>query len=87
MDRESQSARQQDTNKMKEGIPEFFARDPTTAKMQAPPIPRDKTGHGFNHPAMACVLCPHAYIFDFDHDAQYVIICSLVLKCDDFKFN
>lgn len=68
MEKESQSARQQDTNKMKEGLPEFFAHD----DVEVPTVPRDKTGRGFNHCGTARTLCPRAYINDFDEDEGYV---------------
>lgn len=68
MEKESQSARQQDTNKLKEGLAQFFAHDDE----DAPPVPRDKTGRGFNHAVTARALCPRAYIWEFDNDEGYV---------------
>ena len=79
MDRESQSARQQDTNKMKEGIPQFFASDADTVQNQLPPVPRDKSGRGFNNFATARALCPRAHIYDFNHDDEYVLASSCIL--------
>ena len=76
MEMESQSARQQDTNKLKEGLWEFFAKD----EVEVPAVPRGKTGRGFNHPGTARALCPRAYIWDFDNDERYVH--DLVLGCD-----
>jgi len=68
MEKESQSARQQDTNKLKEGLWGFFAQD----DVDTPAVPRDKTGRGFNHSGTARALCPRAYIWDFDTDEGYV---------------
>jgi hypothetical protein len=68
MEYESQSARQQDTNKMKDGLWEFFAHD----DVDVPAVTRDKTGRGFNHIGTARALCPRAYIWDFDTDNRYV---------------
>jgi hypothetical protein len=68
MEKESQSARQQDTNKLKEKIWEFFALDDA----EHLPVPRHKTGRGFNHSGTARALCPRAYIWDFDNDEGYV---------------
>lgn len=64
MERESQGARQQDTNKLKEGLWEFFAHD----DVEVPLVPKGKTGRGFNHAGTARALCPRAYISDFDTD-------------------
>ena len=68
MEKDSQSAQQQDTNKLKEKIGEYFALNGA----DLPPVPRHKTGHGFNHIGMARALCPRAYIWDFDNDEGYV---------------
>ncbi|KAF8240101.1 hypothetical protein L208DRAFT_1428257, partial [Tricholoma matsutake] len=62
MEKESQSARQQDMNKLKDGLWEFFAHD----DVEVPAVPRDKTGRGFNHLGTARALCPRAYIWEFD---------------------
>ena len=70
MENESQSARQQDTNKLKEGLWEFFAHDDSA--VEVPAVPRDKTGRGFNHPGTARALCPRALIWDFDNNEGYV---------------
>ena len=69
MEKESQNAHQQDTNKLKEGLWEFFAHD----DVEVPTVPRDKTGRGFNHPGTARALCPCAYIWNFDNDKGYVL--------------
>ena len=69
MEKESQSMHQQDTNKLKEGLWEFFAHD----DIEVPTVPRDKTGWGFNHPGTARALCPRAYIWEFDNDEGYVL--------------
>ena len=77
--KESQSACQQDTNKLKGCLWEFFAHD----NVEVPAVPRDKTGWGFNHIGMAQALCPCAYIWDFDNDDGYVffhINCFLTLS-------
>jgi hypothetical protein len=66
MEKESQSARQQDTNKMKRGMQDYFAHDPQTMRLL--PVPREKSGRGFNHLGTARALCPRAYIYAFDHD-------------------
>jgi hypothetical protein len=71
MEKESQSARQQDTNKLKEGLREFFAHD----DVEVSAVPRDKTGRGFNHVGTARALCPRAYIWNFDNDERYVTVC------------
>jgi hypothetical protein len=69
MEKESQSTRQQDTNKMKEESREFFAQD----DIEVPPVPRDKTGRGFNHLGTARALCPPVYIWEFgSNDPGYV---------------
>ena len=68
MEKESQSAHQQDTNILKEGLWEFFAQD----EIQVPAVPKGKTGQGFNHLGTAHTLCPRAYIWDFDNDEGYV---------------
>ena len=78
MEKESQSACQQDTNKMKEGLRDFFVQD----DVEVPPVPRDKTGRGFNHLGTACALCLRAYIYEFDNDPGYVSnlrFCLLIL--------
>ena len=75
MEKESQSARQQDTNKLKEGLWEFFAHD----DVDVPAVPRDKTGRGFNHIGTARALCPRAYIWDFDNDERYVSLIFFYL--------
>jgi hypothetical protein len=69
MENESQSARQQDTNKLKEGLLEFFAKD----DVEVPVVPKEKTGRGFNHIGTAHALCPCAYIWEFDNDEGYVL--------------
>jgi uncharacterized protein DUF6698 len=69
MEKESQSARQQDTNKLKEGIWEFFAQDDE----DLPVLPRHKTGRGFNHIGTARALCPRAYIWEFDNTEGFVL--------------
>jgi hypothetical protein len=73
MAKASLSARQQDTNKVKVGIPEWFMRttDPTEPQIGA--VPRDKTGRGFNHYLTARALCPRVHIYPFDHDEMYVL--------------
>ena len=68
MEIELQSARQQDMNKLKQGLWEFFAHD----DIEVVAVPRDKTGRGFNHLGTACALCPRAYIWDFDNDERYI---------------
>lgn len=70
MEMESRSARQQDTSKVKEGIPEFFAHH--SADPLGLPIPRDKTGRGFNHMGTARALCPRSYIYSFTKESRYV---------------
>ena len=70
MEKESLSARQQDTNKLKEGLWKFFAYE----DVNNPVVPRDKTGRGFNHIVMARALCPRAYIWDFDNDEGCVFL-------------
>ena len=37
-----------------------------------PPIPKSKMklDHGFNHPAIACTLCPRVLLNEFDEDPQ-----------------
>ena len=72
MERESKSARQQDTFKMKEGIPGFFAYDLSASPEL--PIPRDKTGRGFNHMLTARALCPRSYIFSFSAGLGSVLV-------------
>ena len=76
MEMESQSMCQQDMNKLKEGLWEFFAKD----EVKVPAVLRGKTGRGFNHPGTAHALCPHAYIWDFDNDERYAH--DSVLRCD-----
>ena len=68
MEKESQSTCQQDTNKLKQGLWQFFAHD----NVELPVVPRDKTGRGFNHACTARALCPRAYIWEFDNDERYV---------------
>jgi hypothetical protein len=82
MEKESQSARQQDTNKMKEGLRDFFVQD----DVEVPPVPRDKTGRGFNHLGTARALCPRAYIYEFDNDSGYVsnLLFCLLKLCFSF---
>ena len=82
MEKESQSARQQDTNKMKEGLQDFFVQD----DIEVPPVPRDKTDQGFNHLGMARALCPRAYIYEFDNDSGYVsnLLFCLLKLCFSF---
>jgi hypothetical protein len=75
MEKESQSARQQDTNKLKEGLGQFFAQDDD----EGPAVPRDKTGRGFNHIGTARALCPRAYIWEFDNEEGYVSLLSFLL--------
>ena len=82
MEKESQSARQQDTNKLKEGLPQFFAHDDE----DAPPVPRDKTGRGFNHAVTARALCPRAYIWEFDNDEGYVSFFFVLSSNCFFQF-
>jgi hypothetical protein len=79
---ESQSTRQQDTNKMKEGLRDFFVQD----DVKVPPVPTDKTGRGFNHLGTACALCPRAYIYEFDNDPGYVsnLLFCLLKICSSF---
>jgi hypothetical protein len=74
MEKESQSARQQDTSKLKEGLPGMFAYYFTVPSHEAPipPVPRDKTGRGFNHFYTARALCPRAYSYSFDNEEGYV---------------
>lgn len=77
-------SRQQDTNKLKEGLWEFFSHD----NIEVLAVPRDKTGWGFNHLGTACALYPHAYIWEFDDNERYVsdvpprllTLCSSFLK-------
>lgn len=78
-EKESQSACQQDMNKLKGCLWEFFAHD----NVEVPTVPRDKTGQDFNHIGMARALCPRACIWDFDNDDRYVffrINCFLTLS-------
>jgi hypothetical protein len=82
MEKESQSARQQDTNKLKEGLWEFFAHDDD----ELPAVPREKTGRGFNHPGTARALCPRAYIWNFDNDEGYVLNVLSYLLTLPFSF-
>jgi hypothetical protein len=70
MDKESQGARQQDTFKMKEGIPEFLTHHSHVP--QELPVPRDKTGRGFNHVLTARALCPRSYICSFTEELRYI---------------
>ncbi|KAL4069898.1 hypothetical protein V8B97DRAFT_2024256 [Scleroderma yunnanense] len=41
----------------------------------APPIPKteDKLMHGFNHPDIACVLCPHKKLDSLEEDPDIII--------------
>jgi len=74
MEKDSQSARQQDTNKIKEGLPAFFVHYAKDLRIEAPsPLPRDKTGRGFNHIYSARALCPRAHIHAFDNDERCVL--------------
>ena len=82
MEKESQSTRQQDTNKLKEGLREFFALD----DVEVPAVPREKTGRGFNHIGTARALCPRAYIWDFDNDEGYVLDVLSYLLTFSFSF-
>jgi hypothetical protein len=66
MEKESQSPRQQDTNKMKEGLGEFFANK----EIDVACVPKHKTAWGFNHLSMAQALCPHTNIWDFDNNER-----------------
>lgn len=77
-----QSVCQQDANKLKEGLQDFFAQD----DIAVPPVPRDKTSRGFNHLGMAHALCPRAYIYEFDNDPKYVshIILNLLMLWSRF---
>ena len=70
MEKDSQSARQQDTFKMKEGIPDFFTHHSHVPREL--PIPRDKSGRGFNHIWTAQALCPRSYIHSFTEQPGYV---------------
>jgi hypothetical protein len=67
MDNDSLSACQQDTSKLKEGLPDFLAY---TVEGEDPKVSKDKSGHGFNHPHTAHALCPQAYIYGYDNDAK-----------------
>jgi hypothetical protein len=69
MEKESQSTCQQDTNKLKEGLWEFFAHD----DIEVPVLPKEKTGRGFNHMGTAHALCPRAHIWNFENDEGYVL--------------
>lgn len=82
MEKESQSARQQDMNKLKDGLWEFFAHD----DVEVPAVPRDKTGRGFNHLGTARALCPRAYIWEFDDYEGYVsdVLPRLLTLCSSF---
>ena len=81
MEKESQSARQQDTNKLKEGIWEFFAQD----NEDLPVLPRHKTGHCFNHIGTARALCPRAYIWEFDNTEGFDLF--YFLKPSNFSYS
>ncbi|KAH9984331.1 hypothetical protein BJV77DRAFT_966229 [Russula vinacea] len=70
MEKESQSARQQDTNKMKHGMQDYFTYDPQTMRLL--PVPREKSGRGFNHLGTARALCPRVYIYAFNHDETFL---------------
>jgi hypothetical protein len=82
MEKESQSTCQQDTNKMNEGLQDFFVQD----DIEVPPVPRDKTGQEFNHLGTACALCPHAYIYEFDNNPGYVLNLHFCLPILCFSF-
>lgn len=51
---------------MKRGMQDYFTHDPQTMRLL--PVPREKSGRGFNHLGTARALCPRAYIYAFDHD-------------------
>jgi hypothetical protein len=70
MEKESRSARQQDTFKMKESISEFFSHH--SGVPQGLPVPRNKTGRGFSHMWTARALCPRSYICSFTEESEYV---------------
>jgi hypothetical protein len=76
MEKAAHAARQVDTNKIKQGLPVFFAHheDYSGPYKVTTPLPMDKSGRGLNHVYSARALCPRAHIYAFDNDEKYA--CS-----------
>ena len=66
---------QEDTSSLKHGCIFYIIRDPTMMAV-SPPITRDhlKSFRGFNHPAIAQLLCPINLLEDFDTAPKFDFI-------------
>ena len=61
------NARAQDTNSARYEVPTFVPLDPLVDVVQ-PPISRNKSARGFNHPVIGKLLCPLRLLPEFEAD-------------------
>jgi hypothetical protein len=61
------STRSDDTGSIKYDIIDYLTDDPSTQALDPPISKREcKSDRGFNHPVIACLICPQRYLATYD---------------------